>query len=46
MICDSIKKYIRAIEKRMGEVYKLILAERVNKEDFLYEDYFGPEIIP
>lgn len=46
MICDSIKTYIKEIQKRMVVIYKMILKGRVKKEDFLYEDYFGPEIIP
>jgi uncharacterized protein len=46
LICDSIKKYIREIQKNMVVIYKLILKKKIRVEDFLYEDYFGPEIIP
>ncbi|MBT7705865.1 TIGR04084 family radical SAM/SPASM domain-containing protein [archaeon] len=46
MICDSIRKYIKEIQKNMVTIYKLILKKKIKVKDFLYEDYFGPEIIP
>jgi uncharacterized protein len=46
LICDSIKKYIKEIQKNMVIIYKLILKKRIDVEDFEYENYFGPEIIP
>ena len=46
MICDSIKKYIKEIQKNMVTIYKLILKNKIKAKDFDYEDYFGPEIIP
>lgn len=46
MICDSIKFYIKEIKKNLPEIKELIENGKVRKEDFFYEDYFGPEIIP
>ncbi len=46
MICDSIKFYIKEIKKNLPEIKELIEKEKVKKEDFFYEEYFGPEIIP
>jgi radical SAM protein with 4Fe4S-binding SPASM domain len=46
MICDSIKFYINAIKEKMLEIKESIKLGFVKEKDFLYEDYFGPEIIP
>lgn len=46
MICDSIKFYINSIKEKMDEINSAIKSGIVKKEDFNYEDYFGPEIIP
>lgn len=46
MVCNSIKNYIKRLEKILPEIKKEIKKGNIKKEDFIYEDYFGPEIIP
>lgn len=46
LICDSIKYYIKEIQKMMPRIKKAIESEIVKESDFDYEKYFGPEIIP
>lgn len=46
LICDSIKFYIREIEKKISIIKEEIKKGNIKKEDFEYEKYFGPEIIP
>ena len=46
MICDSIKFYINEIKSKMNDINRLIDSNVVKKDDFNYEDNFGPEIIP
>ncbi len=46
MICESIKFYIGKIRLVMDKIKELIKKGVICREDFEYEDYFGPEIIP
>jgi putative peptide-modifying radical SAM enzyme len=45
-VCDTIKHLIDEIKKRVPEIRKLIEKKIVSEEDFKFEKYFGPEIIP
>ncbi|MCK4997275.1 radical SAM protein [Candidatus Pacearchaeota archaeon] len=46
LICDSIKYYIKEIQKIMPRINEAIEKEVIKESDFDYEKYFGPEIIP
>lgn len=46
LICETIKHLINSIKENVPEIKELIKKDIVKKEDFLYEKYFGPEIIP
>ncbi len=46
MICDSIKFYIDEIKKMMPKINNFIDKGIIKENDFDYEKYFGPEIIP
>jgi uncharacterized protein len=46
MICNSIKHYINLLKENLEKIKKLIEEKKLSEEDFLYEEYFGPEIIP
>lgn len=46
MICDSIKYYIKEIQLSMPKIIDAIINEKIKSQDFDYEKYFGPEIIP
>jgi putative peptide-modifying radical SAM enzyme len=46
LICKTIKHLIDEIKKRMPEIEKLIKNKIISIQDFEYEKYFGPEIIP
>ena len=46
MICNSIKHYINELKSRFPEIREEIEKENLKKEEFDYEDYFGPESIP
>lgn len=46
LICYTIKYLIDELKKIAGKVKELISEKIVNEEDFDYEKYFGPEIIP
>jgi uncharacterized protein len=45
-VCNSIKFYIAELKKIMPKIESLISKKIICKEDFDYEEYFGPEIIP
>lgn len=45
-ICNTVKFYIDKLKERLPEIKKLIQEGIIKKEDFEYEKYFGPEIIP
>jgi uncharacterized protein len=46
MICMTIKHLIEEVRRVMPEIKNLIDDEMISEEDFFYEKYFGPEIIP
>lgn len=46
LICRTIKFYINKLKEKMPEINELIKKGIIKKEDFEYEKYFGPEIIP
>jgi len=46
LICNTIKHTIEEIKKITPEIKKLIKNKIISKNDFNYEKYFGPEIIP
>ena len=47
LICDTIKHLIDGVrEKAVPKVKEAIKERKVKKEDFDFEKYFGPEIIP
>jgi putative peptide-modifying radical SAM enzyme len=46
LICETIFHLIQSLERRIDEIEELIDQECITQEDFSYEKYFGPEIIP
>jgi sulfatase maturation enzyme AslB (radical SAM superfamily) len=46
LICNSIKFYINEIKKQIPLIEDLIVKRKIKIQQFFYEDYFGPEIIP
>jgi len=46
LICLTIKFYIDKLKEKMPEIRKIMDNGIIKKEDFDYETYFGPEIIP
>ncbi len=46
MICDSIKFLIDELKEQLPRIEKAIKTKKVSLDDFNYEKYFGPEIIP
>ncbi len=46
LICKTVIHLIEEIKRVMPEIKELIEKGVINKEDFSYEKYFGPEIIP
>jgi uncharacterized protein len=46
LICDTIKHLISVLKSRMPEIWNCIQEAKVSEDDFVYEKYFGPEIIP
>lgn len=46
LICKTVKFYIDKLKEKMPEIKSLIANNIIKKEDFEYEKYFGPEIIP
>lgn len=45
-ICDSIKFLIDELKAQLSRIEKAIKTKKVSLNDFTYEKYFGPEIIP
>lgn len=45
-VCETVKCLIDEIKLRKNDVNRLIEKGKVEKEDFMFEKYFGPEIIP
>lgn len=46
LICKTIKHYIEELKSKIPQIKELIEIGRIKKQDFEYEKYFGPEIIP
>ncbi len=46
LICETIIYLIDSIKERMNEIKEYIKGNIVDLNDFCYEKYFGPEIIP
>jgi uncharacterized protein len=46
LICKTIRHLIEELEKKLPIIEKLIRKNTIKKDDFVYEKYFGPEIIP
>lgn len=46
LICNSIKHLINELKLRKQEILNLINSKKISLNDFEYEKYFGPEIIP
>jgi uncharacterized protein len=46
LICKTVKHLVKELKSKMPEIEKLIKEGKIKKEDFDYEKYFGPEIIP
>jgi len=46
LICKTIIHLIESIKKRITDIKECINGGIVNESDFIYEKYFGPEIIP
>ncbi len=46
LICNTIKHLINELRIIMPEIKELITKGIINSNDFEYEKYFGPEIIP
>ncbi len=46
LICKTIVHLIEEIKRVIPEIKKLISEGAIKEEDFYYEKYFGPEIIP
>jgi uncharacterized protein len=46
LICDTIKHLIDLVREKIDDIRGLIEIGLIKKEDFEFEKYFGPEIIP
>jgi uncharacterized protein len=46
LICKTIKHLINELKSKLPEIKKLIENKTISEQDFDYEKYFGPEIIP
>jgi uncharacterized protein len=46
LICETIHHLINTLKEKIFEIEELIEKNVIKKEDFEYEKYFGPEIIP
>ncbi len=46
LICETIKHLIDELKRVLPLVIKLIKEKKISENDFEYEKYFGPEIIP
>lgn len=46
LICKTIKFYIDKLKEKLPEIIQLIKKGIIKEQDFEYEKYFGPEIIP
>lgn len=46
LICRTVKHLIDSMKARMDEISSCVEEGKVSEKDFLFEKYFGPEIIP
>ncbi|NPE26841.1 TIGR04084 family radical SAM/SPASM domain-containing protein [Methanococcoides sp. SA1] len=46
LVCDSIRHLIDELRKNLSEIQRAIQENKISLNDFDYEKYFGPEIIP
>jgi len=46
LICKTIIHLIESLKEKIQEIKELLEKRIIKKEDFKYEKYFGPEIIP
>lgn len=46
IICNSIKHLIQELRKNLPKIEEAIKNKTISTQDFQYEKYFGPEIIP
>jgi len=46
LICNTIKHLVSELKNKIPEINRLIDNNTATKNDFEYEKYFGPEIIP
>lgn len=46
LICNSVIHLIESLRKTLPKIKKLIKEDKISEEQFFYEKYFGPEIIP
>ena len=46
LICKTIKHMIDSLRARIPEIKELIKQRKIEENEFIYEKYFGPEIIP
>lgn len=46
LICKTVKHLIKELDKNKERIFNAIEEGNVKKEDFNFEKYFGPEIIP
>jgi len=46
LVCKTIKHLIHEIKRILPEIKKLLEKKIIKESDFIYEKYFGPEIIP
>jgi len=46
LICKTVKFYIDKLKEKMPEIKEMTNKGIIREQDFVYEKYFGPEIIP
>jgi uncharacterized protein len=46
LICNTIKHYLGKLKEKLPQINDLIRSGKIKKQNFEYEKYFGPEIIP
>jgi putative peptide-modifying radical SAM enzyme len=46
LICKTVKHLIKEMKRVLPEIIELLKKGTIQKKDFDYEKYFGPEIIP
>jgi len=46
LVCLTIKHLINEMKNKIPEIKKLIKSKKISEQDFEFEKYFGPEIVP